>query len=227
MKNFWRKQKQNILILGLPILIFAAVFLLIIPQKEKINKQAEDVQKMIADHEAREKKISELERMRQQYDLIKINDGNMGVLFSSDRVVEVIEKLEKIAQESENIIFIEIEDEAKKTAIKTTEKDKNEEILRPLSEDYIKMNIRLEGSYRNLVEFINKIENADYYADISSVQTTVKKPISAGQSSSFINPFTADINTDPEKKEEKIKDERGDVIVYSNIGVVFYKKMGK
>lgn len=221
MINFWKKQKQNVLILGLPLIGLGIVFFLIIPQKKSIEYRVDEIQKMIARHEDKIKKISEIDRMRQQYKLIEGSAKDIGVIFSSDKVVEVIEKIEKMAEETGNKISIEI-DEIKKDEKKSTDNKKQNNVLQPAVENYITMRIKLEGSFRNLVEFVNKVEKFDYYADIFSLQTTIEKPISVNYSGSYISPFVGGVAVPKEKEIERLTNEQGERIIYSTLNVLFY-----
>ncbi len=224
MINFWKKQNQSILIFGLPIVGLFIVFFLIIPQKKNIDDKTNEIQKMIARHEDKSKKISEIDKMRQQYELIEKNAENMGVVFFSEKVVEVIEKIERIAEETENKISIEIDEgkEDKEDKKKSTDSKKQNETLKPATENYITVKIRLEGSFRSLLEFVNKIEKFDYYADIFSLQTTINKPASASYSGSYANPFVGGSEAPKEKEIEKLTNEQGERIIYSTLDVLFY-----
>lgn len=221
MKNFWKKQNQNILICGLPIVGLVIVFLLIIPQKKSMDYKANEIQEMITQHEIKSKKISEIDKMRQQYEFIERNSNNIGLVFSSDKVVEVIEKIEKIAEETGNKISIEI-DENKKDEKKSIEKEKKDKVLQPAAENYITMKVKLEGGFHDLMKFVNKVERLGYYADIFSMQTTIEKPASANYSGSFVNPFAGGLVETKEKEIDRSTTEQGERIIYSTLDILFY-----
>ncbi|MCK9379178.1 MAG: hypothetical protein M0P97_03495 [Candidatus Moranbacteria bacterium] len=223
MKKFWKKQKQNVFIIGLPLIMVGFVFFLIIPQMKEIDLQINETQKVIANHDAREKKIAEIEKMRQQYALIDENKGNVGVLFSPDKIVEVIEKIEKMAEETDNEIAIEIDDKKNDVSVKKTEKSKSDKILQPALENYITVRIRLTGSYRNLVNFVNKVENFDYYADIFSIQITTEEPANISQINSRINPFVGGESSENKSEVKKITNDQGERIIFSNLELLFYE----
>ncbi|TSD00771.1 MAG: Uncharacterized protein Athens071425_574 [Parcubacteria group bacterium Athens0714_25] len=223
MNKFWKNNKQNIFIFGLPLVMAVFVFFLIIPQMKKINQKIEENQKIIADHESKEKKISEIETMRKQYALINENEKNIGMIFSADKIVEVIEKIEKIAQETNNEIVIEIDDKKNNASVKKTEKEEDAKVLQPALENYITIQIKLTGSYRNLVNFVNKVENFDYYADIFSIQATTDEPSNAVQINSRINPFVGGEANKEQLEEKKITNDQGERIIYSSLELVLYE----
>lgn len=224
MNNFWKKQKQTLLVIGLPALAVVFIFFAVLPQKRKIAVQINDAQEIIARRQVMEKKISELGKMREQYDLIQENKGNIGILFSDENVVAVIELLEKIAAETENSITIEIGEKDKVLENKSVKKEEDKLTLKPAGEEYVAMKISLAGSYQNFRKFLAKIENEEYYADVMSIQISVKKPISLmNQGNSIANPFSSESISDTEEDLGEVP-ERKEPEVYSDLKILFYKE---
>ena len=154
--------------------------------------------------------------LKNQFEMVQRDEDKIRLSLNRDNLVGLIEKIEKVSEETGNKIKIELSeelDDKKSTKLKKdTDKDKNKTINLP-SDNYIKIKANLFGNYVGLLGFINKIENMSYYCDIVSFKITDNLK-NNGDSSG--NPFS----------ESVAKEGEAAVPVESNISstieIVFY-----
>jgi uncharacterized protein YxeA len=222
----WKKYKKYIIGIIIALIvwcfsIFCAVFLL-----KKINFRVDEIQEKITKQENEKKKMQEMPKFQNQNELIKEKESSIPVLFSKDNAVTLIEKLENLAQETNNQIEIQLSDDISGDRPKSTasneknskEKTKDTSIMGNLpSQNYLDIKVKLTGDYDGFVEFLNKIENLDYYSDVVSLQIIAKDEASEQtQANPFLNSGIGKAQSDSGSNKNNQKE------TISNIEILYY-----
>ncbi|EKE18962.1 MAG: hypothetical protein ACD_9C00184G0001 [uncultured bacterium] len=138
----------------------------------RINTIKDQIQEEEMKQEVVRRQISELPKIQSQYETLKTGDLS-DVLLDKEKAVILIEKLEKIAENTGNSIVIKVEESVVETK-KTSSKNKpvaEATIFDDLpSSDYLRLKITLTGEYDSVVNFIKAIESFEYYCDIVGIQ---------------------------------------------------------
>lgn len=186
------KKNKNWLIVAVYFFAIAAIYsFLARPLIRKIEAKNSKIQEIISDQEMKKEKIMQIPALKNQFEMVVKDEERIDIFLSRDNLVGLIEKIEKVSEETGNKIKIELSEEQldkKNTkSKKDAEKGKTSSINLP-SDNYIKMKMTLSGDYAGLLNFINKIENADYYSDIISFKITDNLKNSGNSSG---NPFSS------------------------------------
>ncbi|MFA5777044.1 MAG: hypothetical protein WC906_01215 [Parcubacteria group bacterium] len=218
MKEILKKYKIFLSVAIYFIAFGAAYFLIARPMIGKIEDENNKIQEKLTDQEIRKDKLSELPSIREQFDMIndqKISDV-ISISLNNENIVNLIEELEKISDETGNKIKINLPEDKNdnKTQDKKGKGENSKTMLESLASDnYIKVSIDLSGSYSSFLEFIKKIENMKYYSD--AVYFKISN-IEKGSANFASNPFANNSILN-----EIAIDENKDKI-YSTIECVFY-----
>jgi hypothetical protein len=224
MNNFWKQYKPYFI----GCFILAGVWLSfqfgILRLNKMISEKANLIQEKKLDQENRLKRIQELPKLEEQYQLIDKNSSSLEVLVQKEEELKLIETLEKIGDETGNEIKIEIQDTTKNDPAaqkkeaadkaKNSKDQKNDDIISPASDSYLKMNLLLTGSYNNLVDFVKKIESMAYWSDILSVSSAFEKAEANERSGDIFSSSSTGINNGMDKKQ----------VLKTNLMVVFYEE---
>jgi len=173
MKNFYLKHRILTVCFFFMVFVFLIVNYIGIPLIEKIVSQADYFQEDLLDLEIVKKRTEKIPQMEENKKEIDSQKEVLNVVLDGDEV-NFIERLEKIAQETENEIKLEIDDtfNSKDIAKETRKKKKEGEegILEKVNYDnYFFIKINLTGSYENLINFIHIFENDQFYVNIFSI----------------------------------------------------------
>lgn len=221
MKNIWKKYKIYLSILIYLFFIGLVYFLLVRPLLAEIKDKNNKIQEKISDQEIKAEKLAEIPSLRSQFDMINNEEDKINVSFNRESAVMLIEKLEKVSEETGNEIKIELVEE--KADIKNpgnskkTESKEGDNLVSSLpSDNYIKMRIKLSGEYENLLDFIRRLENMEYYSDVISIKATKEQEKISNQAP-ISSPFEGEdlINEEKTSIEEKNR-------ISSILEVVFY-----
>lgn len=145
------------------------------PLIQRIEANSEEVQKKIIDDEINLAKIAKLPEAREIHENFDQEKQNLNVIIDSDREVNFIEKMEALAEETGNKIELKITENYTSEQVNknsTSGKDKKEidDIRSKLPYNkYLVMQVNLTGDYGNLVNFVYKLENFDYYVNLLSL----------------------------------------------------------
>ncbi|MCX6765498.1 MAG: hypothetical protein NT136_00850 [Candidatus Moranbacteria bacterium] len=231
MKPFWKKYRTH-LIIPLYLAFIGLVFYFSVrPLIGKINETTNRIQEGIANQENRKKRLEELPKLREQFEMIKNEEENFFPLLTEDRVVELIEKIEMLAENTGNTIIIEVQEFKGKDAAgakkggKTTGQEEKLRSELPGS-DYLEMKIKLAGNYNNLVDFTRKIETMEYHADIVSFEISVKPDTIESQQRTPDIFSTTDSALDKKITSQEAENitEKKEIALNSVINAVFYLK---
>jgi Tfp pilus assembly protein PilO len=212
MKYFFKKYKIHLAIAIYLLIIGAASFFIARPMILGIREKNDEIQKNIADQESKKERLGKLPAFKKQFEEIGANEDKINIVLNNGNIVVLIEKLEKISEETGNKIKIDMAgDQTNKKTQSSSKKDDKSLANNLPSDSYIIMNITLTGNYENFLDFIRKIENMEYYSDILSIKIT--KGIN-DNSSSATSPF---IGSDSSGASTGGKDS-----ISSVLGVAFY-----
>ena len=192
MKDFLKKHKLWLSVSITGILIGAAFFFGAYKLIDKIETISNVVQEKTIDNEYNQSRITEIPEMEAAVRSFQERESDLDATLDESKEIDFIKKLEALAEITGNRIDLKInEQDLKKAAAVQSAKDAKDTILGSLPyNNYITMQINLEGGYVELVNFIHKIENFGYYVNIVSV-SAAKNISDQAQASSGASPFDA------------------------------------
>lgn len=201
------------------ILAIPAVFMFVLkPQALDIKDKADKSQESFLEKQILEKRLSGLTEMEKRYAHFNAYKGELGKMIGKGEEVEFIRFLEDLAREIGQEISIKIPEDKDviKGAGKKVKSDTDSEgrdILNSLPEGkYLFFEITLLGGYPEAVEYVEKLENSEYYSNVVSISMEkVEKQNIQSSSEAIFSPASPDEN----KKEEALK---------TVIGLIAYKK---
>ncbi|HPN54653.1 MAG TPA: hypothetical protein PLB52_01845 [Candidatus Moranbacteria bacterium] len=230
MKKIFQKQRELLAVIIYVGFILAIIYFIIMPLLSRINSVQDQIQEEKINQEIKEQSLADLPKMQEQYENLQNNEKMIDVLFDKNNAVELIEKLEKLAQDSGNVITISVQEKepAKDVSSKARKKTNDTEEKKPVSivenlpsSEYMQIKLELKGGFDTAVNFIHKLENFEYYCDIIGIkmQQAEKgdKKISNTESFGSININSVE---NPEGLLENISSNN----VVTTIDVVFYTK---
>jgi hypothetical protein len=233
MKIIWKKFKLSIITVAYLLFLLAVIFFFAKPFMGKIKEKADNVQKKILDNQIDREKIEKIPQMQETEKNIQEKSDVLNVILNHDEEVEFIKKLETLADLTGNRMTLTVEDPDIATSSKTvkkpnSKKDDKKGILESLSYDsYVSMQINLEGDYLSLINFVNKLENFQYYVNIISLDS--KKNVEIDGNNNSTVPISSDIFSAPTSSSQPPssqgpKTEKEKNILSSTINVVVYTK---
>lgn len=204
------------------ILVFA-----VRPLIQKIEAKSEEVQKKIIDDEINLAKVAKLPEARSTSESFNQKKQNLDVIIDSDREVDFIEKMEALAEETDNKIELKItesytDEQVSKNSQSGKDKKEPDDIKSKLPYNkYLVIQVNLTGNYGNLVNFVYKLENFDYYVNLISLSlnkgTQESEPGTSGDIFAPRSPSGASNNGEKNSSAEK-------GILKSTLEVVAYIK---
>jgi len=216
MRDFWKKYKLWLSIAIWLILIAASFFLAAKPLLENIREKSDEIQRIKIDNEISQGRIAKLPEMKELHAIFEQEKDSLDVILDQNNSVEFIKKLELLAQETGNKISLKIDDNlesAKNAKVNSAKKEKKdtESIGADLPpNNYLSMEITLEGKYENFISFLYKLENLDYYVNVLSL-SLAKETVDQSSSQDEAN---------IKKEGESVS---GSVLI-SRLGVIIYVK---
>lgn len=198
MKTFWKNHQFFLAVTSSLILVALASYLFIIPLVKRVIAQSDEIQKEIINDEIYRTGLEKIPQVEKEYNDFAEKKYAVEVILNSDDEVGFIEKLEGLARETGNDIELKAgnihyrEDDpradSKEKAALAKKKEEDKTMEEKLSYgQYFSMRINLKGDYSGLVNFINKLENSNYYINITSLSLKKEKeselknsPLSSG-----------------------------------------------
>jgi len=229
MKNFFQKQREAIVIASFFAIVAILAYFVIFPLLSNINSVEDKIQEEILKQEIVEQQIRDLPKLEEQYSFLLENEKNIDVLLDKNNAVVLIEKLEKLAQESGNKIEISVQEEQAQSAKLQTvqrnsagleEKDGKTKTIKDKlpSADYMQIKVVLDGNYNSIVNFIKKLESFEYYSDIVGIQI--------GQNESFDEKAMAtDLFSSNDASGDKETENTNKEELEASLDIVFYTKI--
>ena len=223
MKQVFQKQKEISIIFAYIGVVAVLVYFVILPLLSKIEGINNQIQEESMKQEIVKQQLEELPKIQQQYEALQKNEGFIDVLLDKNNAVTLIEKLENLAQDSGNKIEISIQNSSlpENVAVVTTNTNTDDTLIKALpSADYLQLHILLTGDYNKIVNFISRLENMEYYSDITGIEI---KQSDVTDNTGVTNPFNLNSVTDSNKiSSESNQGDQGNL--EATIDVVFYTK---
>ncbi|HCP08649.1 MAG TPA: hypothetical protein DIT25_02540 [Candidatus Moranbacteria bacterium] len=170
MEKFWRKYSNSASIVIFFMLIPAVFFWSVLPLAKDIRMNSEEIQKKMIDDNLNRARISKIPEMEKLGTMLSENKERLDVIMSGSSEVDFIRNIESLAEETQNKIDLKIEDaSAPKQRTAPVKKDESEIKNSLLYESFFTMQIIVEGKFANVVNFMHKLENSGYYANILSL----------------------------------------------------------
>ena len=223
MKIFINKYRILLSIIIFLIFISALIFFVINPLIGEISSKNQRIQEILAMQDNKKERLAELPDLRGQFEAIQADEPKLADPINKEKAVEVIEKIESIAEATKNEAKISVEEQgvAGAPARKSVNKpDEKESIVSDLPSDaYIKMKIAVSGKYGDIINFLNKLENIQYYSDILSINISTQTETGSSQyfQTSAVQPGSPADGTKTESENPP-----KDVKLGSAIVIVFY-----
>jgi hypothetical protein len=228
MKNFFAKNKIAVTLSIYPLMLAALIIFVIMPYYNRVLESTNKIQETIVGEENKKKRLGELSKLSEQYDKVVKDEEKLLILIGEEKAVEVIERIERVAQETGNEVIIEVisaDEKAKATKGKSSDgEEKEQSIYDDLpSDSYLKFKAKLKGDYNDLLNFIEKIENLEYYADITDFQMeSVIDPLTNKVKEAQSDSSTAENQKSEEEDAQETVPEKN--IVNSSVTIIFYLK---
>lgn len=214
-------KKQHIPFATMLILFVAmglVVWFAILPIKQSISQKMDDIQKFYTSRENRDRQISKLSELEQQFGVIQADEEHLNILLKEDRIVDFVKTLEGLARETNTEISIASKEgnsiiekkvvvgkpqtkssaDADAPAPAVSEKKKATGILDTLPFDrYLHLGVSVVGEYADIINFLHKMETLPFALDVVGMEMHQKENEERSSSSlsvtsgSGINPFVA------------------------------------
>lgn len=186
MKNFLNKQREVLAVLVYLAIIAGLVYLVILPILNRMGGMNDQIQQEAMKQESVKLHINELPRIQQQYQTLQKDGDLAGVLLDKNKAVILIERLEKLAESTNNKITIAVQDntagaQGKKMPAKGAAAPADTLVGSLPSADYLQLKITLTGDYNSVVRFVGLLEKFEYYGDITAVQITKDSSLESQQ----------------------------------------------
>lgn len=227
MINLIKKRREIFILLAYAILISCLGYFVIKPLIININTIRDDIQKESLIQEYKKIGISNLAKMKSQYEIIDENYDLANILLDKNNAIDLIEKLESLANRTENNIEISIAENQQQNVVKTSTQNKKgvvdntDLILKSLPiKDYLQIKIDINGNYNSIIDFVDNLQKFEYYADVISLKIQKNNEILSNSTQRNIFYKENDKNNNSDNIEKKSK-EGG---VNASLDVVFYAK---
>lgn len=173
--NLFFKKNKYLLIIGILLLVWVSfIFLVILPEKDVLHNKFVDLEKEKLNNQANNEKLSSLGDLKRISAMIDGEKRTLEVIFSEDKIIDLVSELEKIAEETGNKISISVANEEgrKIETVNVIKDEKNDDdFLKNLpTQNYFEIDIALEGDYNKTLNFIKKINSIKYYNVIKSFE---------------------------------------------------------
>jgi F0F1-type ATP synthase membrane subunit b/b' len=246
MKKILKKYKLWFGIVGF-FLVLGLIFVFAVkPLINLIQEKSDNIQRKVIDSEVIKKRIEKIPEMKANQELFRGEGGSLNVIMGASNEVDFIKRLEALAEETGNKIELKIDEAelAKKSASvaapaatneaesaatssapkKVVKKDPEDIKANLPSENYLTIQIMLQGGYGNFVNFLRRLENLDFYVNVIALNVTKveKSGFEQNQSPNENIFFSADsapttTNSDVVSQDEQVKE-----ILKSTIDAVVY-----
>lgn len=195
---------------------------------KKLNDEVDAVQKKLVELDIERDKLSELPKIKEKFMEVKMHSSELeDILFFEKDIVILVKKIEEMAEETENVISISVDNIKEEIKEVKVNKDKKDEekvgLLDDFSEEeYFKMNISVVGNYSGLLNFINKFNNLDCYNSLVSFNiSSHEEENKEDKVIASTNIQSVRFNTSVDSKND-IEETTNKLILESELGIVFY-----
>jgi len=200
-KKFGKFHKVSIL-----VVVFLCTLAMLYFGTEKFIKEIKERSSAmvlhIAKQEAREDRLNQMSVFRQQYEKVQSSHETLELTIYEDEKIEIIELVERIAEETGNEISISVPEDEK--TVKTKTKSASDTIKVPSGLQSINFELVLIGNYTSSLTFLHKIENMNDFAFVSSIQI-LRKHIEEVEGEERKNVFIQKRSLDEESTERLVE----------------------
>lgn len=203
--KFSTKHKISIIIIAYLGIIWAAFTFFISPLIGQVSLKADKIQENIMDRESQAKRMAELSKLKEQFEMVEREENKIKVFLTKERAIDLIKNLESLADKTGNKISIEIDEKSQVVS----EKDaKNPGIMDDLPKfNFMKLKITLTGSYNGMVNFMTKLENLDYYSDVISINMNQGESLGVSSSQDLFGQLNSSSKANEPVKPNLLKTE--------------------
>ena len=205
MKNFFQKQREILAIFFYVLFILALVWVVILPLLGKINNVNDQIQQEAMKQQSNKQRLDDLPKIQAQAEAVEKNQAALDVLLDKNNAVVLIEKLEKLADDSGDKITIAVQDQASAKTLAPAETPApagaastppdNSLVSKLPNQNYLQLKITLDGNLNSIAAFIKSLESFEYYSDIIGLDIKKSDPTAAGAAalagSGMLSPFDA------------------------------------
>jgi len=190
-KKIWKKHKFWLSILAYLLLLTAMFLFVIHPLIKEITATADAIQEKIIDNEINQSRIAKIPEMESALQSFSGKENELNVFLDENNEIDFIKQLESLADITGNKIDLKIEESQPKQAVIPKSKEVDDIKNSLPSDKYITVQINLEGGYSELVNFIHKLENFNYYVNIISIDAAKNSP--ENDAGNNPNPFAGNV----------------------------------
>jgi hypothetical protein len=201
-------------------------YLLIIPEIRNAISMADKVQEKILDNQIFEKRLGKIPEMDKERNYFQDNKSSLEVSLDPDEKVSFIKKLESLADITENRVLIKVVEEENKISDKPKPSSAKKGAEPGIKEklvytNYFSLELNIRGEYKNLVNFVHRIENTYNYVNIISLEIKKEKEKDAQNASGLdaMDVFLAQPSVsgtgNPKAEDKEILNSKLNVIVYT------------
>lgn len=207
--SFPKKYQSFAVLLSLFAAMGGIVWLGMFPLERSVQNTMRAIEEFHAGRENRERQVGRLPELQGQYEAILANEQALDILITEDEVVDFVKTVERLAKNQNIILSITSKDggkvsEPKKVVAKpkaadgentdladekALTKEAPASIMSTLPYDrYLSLSIKAEGSYRDVVAFLDKLETLPLGLDVVGMEVKKKESEPETGSSRPLNP---------------------------------------
>lgn len=176
MKEFWKKNNEAIMIVLFLVVLGVSINFVILPLYRSINSERDNIQKEILLQQSKKDRIQKIPDYKKQTELILENKKQFDVFISEKSALNLIERIEAVAQKCGVEIKIEIAEskasvpaqKKKDSSDKKKEEEKKTLIEELPADNYMSLKILTTGEFKGVYNFLRKMESMDYMSDVIS-----------------------------------------------------------
>jgi hypothetical protein len=189
----WERWKPWVMQVALIATMAIVGWFAIRPILASIVTKLDDIQKLDALREHRAKQLQQLPELEAQHALIESEEEKLQLVLSKERLVEFIERLERLAQENGVVIAITSLDNAfLESKVTLSEKKPSKPVVTAVTDDedtpaarrdkktpgilselplrrYLHLTVTVTGSYADIVRFLYRYETLPYALDVIGI----------------------------------------------------------
>ncbi len=185
----YKRHSSLIALFVLFVAMGSIVWFGILPLKRSLDTKMRGIQEYYADQENQQKQVGQLPELKDQYDAIRGNEQTLDIIITEDQIVDFIKTLENLANDThiqmtitskENGQIIEkvpakaVPPKDGEVDVKTDANDTKSKVTSMVDnapfDRYLRLSIKAEGSYENIIFFLQKMETLPVGLDVIGVE---------------------------------------------------------
>lgn len=185
----YKRHSSLIALFMLFVAMGSIVWFGILPLKRSLDTKMRGIQEYYADQENQQKQVGRLPELKDQYDAIRGNEQTLDIIITEDQIVDFIKTLENLANDThiqmtitskENgqiiekvpakVISPKVGDTDTKTNTSNTKPKEKGMVDGAPFDRYLRLSIKTEGSYENIIIFLQKMETLPIGLDVVGVE---------------------------------------------------------